>query len=136
MKRTIIGGVLIALIGGGLLWGLKTQSQRSDASKVQSLSPAGLKPGKVAFTFSDDAQMQQFGLMWRDRQASLTRAAVMRAYWDEAKVELDQLNQQLSSTYQMRADREYTLDTDRKVLIEREARAAAPSSPPAPPATP
>lgn len=102
-------------------------------------SSAAAMADQVVFTFTSDEQMRQFANLWQQRQASLTRLAVLQAYVTQEEAETGKLNQQLEAQYHLQMNKHYTLDTDRHVLIERwEAPQATPdvSQKPAPVLTP
>ncbi len=139
----------------GALWGLaaaaavtalavvlsaKEPPKASEAKPSEPAKPsAASMADRVVFTFTSDEQMQQFGNLWRQRQVSLTRVAVLQGYMTQEGEDLAKLNQQLEAQYHLQLNKHYTLDTDRHVLIERwEAPQAAPdaSQKPAPAAAP
>ena len=110
----------------------KTQPQTSDKSQPapakapSSPSAATQAPGassqpeKVAFTFTDDAQIQQFAQMWQQRQMTLTRMAVLQDYFNKEQESLTKMNGEFSSKYNLDVNKNYTLDAQRKALVERE----------------
>lgn len=125
MKRLILWGGAIAIIGGVMVWALQAQEQQQANPPAQQpaataeapAAPAG--PETIAFTFADDAQMQQFAQVWGQRQGVLTRMTVLQAYWNQEQTGLTQLNQELLSKFNLDVNKNYTLDTDRKVLVEQ-----------------
>ena len=132
MNRAVIGAVGVAAVAALLVVALKQQQHKPQpAPNTATVQQAA--PEKVVFTFADDAQIRRFGELWAERQASLTRQAVMRSYWDAEQLDLDNVNSKLNQQFGMDVNKEYTLDTDRKVLIERppapapEAAASAPA---------
>lgn len=130
MKRAVIGAVGVAAVAALLIVALKQQQQKpQSAPNTATAQQAPVE--KIVFTFADDAQIQRFGELWAERQASVTRQAVMRSYWDAEQADLDNVNNKLNQQFGMDVNKEYTLDTDRKVLIERPAPApdAAASAP-------
>ena len=84
----------------------------------QTKAPATQEPTPV-FTFADDAQIQQFAQLWQQRQATLTKLAVLRTYETQEDSALKQLNDQLTSQFHVDTMKSYALDTKRKVLVER-----------------
>ena len=119
MKRAVLWIVGVGIVGVGLMLALRAQEQAQAPSQAQQ-PPATAQQEKVAFTFTDDAQMQTFAQFWQQRQVVLTRMAVLQAYWNEEQALLAKVNQQLLSTYHLDPNKQYTLDAGRKVLIERE----------------
>lgn len=131
MKRLIlwVGGIVV--VGGVAVWALQAQEQQANPPTAQApaqpaqatdAQPADAQPATpetVAFTFTDDPQMQQFAQTWGQRQGVLTRMAVLQAYWNQEQAGLTQLNQELLSKYNLDVNKNYTLDTDRKALIEQ-----------------
>ena len=53
------------------------------------------------------------------RQGVLTRMAVLQAYWNQEQTGLTQLNQELLSKYNLDVNKNYTLDTTKKALVEQ-----------------
>ncbi|MBI4354204.1 MAG: hypothetical protein HY595_03100 [Candidatus Omnitrophica bacterium] len=123
MRRLILWGTAIVVIGGVAVWALQAQEQQANppaqpaATTQTPVAPAG--PETVAFTFTDETQMQQFAQVWGQRQGVLTRMAVLQAYWNQEQSGLTQLNQELLSKYNLDVNKNYTLDTDRKALVEQ-----------------
>lgn len=126
MKRLImwVGGIVV--VGGIAVWALQAQEQQANppaaqapAQPAQTAEVPPAAPETVAFTFTDDPQMQQFAQTWGQRQGVLTRMAVLQAYWNQEQAGLTQLNQELLSKYNLDVNKNYTLDTDRKALIEQ-----------------
>ncbi len=90
---------------------------------------AGASPSEVtAFTFTDQSQMEAFAKQWQQRQDALTRMAVLQAYWNQEQTALQQMNSVLLTTYNLDVNKNYTLDTERRVLLEQGG--APPASPP------
>jgi len=144
MKRAVLWIVGVGIVGVGLMLALRAQEQAQAPSQAQQ-PPATAQQEKVAFTFTDDAQMQTFAQFWQQRQVVLTRMAVLQAYWDQEQAGLADVNQKLLSQYNLDVNKNYTLDADRKVLIEREAtqeqaaqlgQAPAPAQPASAPSSP
>ena len=117
---------------------------------------ASAEEGKVVHTFTDEPAMKSFAQLWRQRQDSLVRMAVLKSYWESEKDTLTTLDAKLVADYQMDAKKQYTLNEQQRTLIELEAppapsaasaggqpsQAQAPVTPPdagqtsAPPTTP
>lgn len=146
MKRSVwgIAGILIAVVA--LIVGLQLQEKRLNAQQPNEgqATPAAPTSGEetIAYTFSDEAQMQEFGQLWRQHQEVRIRMAVLQGYLTQEQAALAQLNQQFLSKYNLDVTKNYSLDTDRKVILERPASAtpepgAQPAlQPAAPSATP
>jgi len=130
MKRTtlwILGATMTSLV---LVISLRAQEQQvSKAAPAKDAKQSAPAPdeGKVAFTFSDDAQMQQFAKLWKERQVVLTRMAVLQDYWSLEQSGLGNVNQELLAKFNLDVNKNYTLAADRKVLLEREAPSAPPT---------
>ncbi len=141
MKRAfmyIIGAVLVSAA-----FSVNLPAKERKTKEKETPAPAAEAPkaeeGEATFTFQDEAQMQQFALLWGRRQASLTRLAVLQDYATEEQAKLGKVNEELMSQYHLDVNKHYTLNTDRKVLIEHPAPPAAGSpiaSPTAPVSTP
>lgn len=123
MKRLILWAAGIAIVGGVMVWALQAQEQQANPPAQQAAptqAPAAAAgPETIAFTFTDETQMQQFAQVWGQRQGVLTRMAVLQAYWNQEQTGLTQLNQELLSKFNLDVNKNYTLDTDRKVLVEQ-----------------
>lgn len=130
MKRTVT--VLTALAGLAVvaLW-LRVGGQGSTvaiAEQAPQQAPAAPQPSgpeKVAFTFENDEKMQEFARLWQQRQGIVLRMTVLQAYWNEEQAALAEVNNKFAADYKLDVAKNYTLDTDRKVLIEREAPPSA-----------
>ena len=66
-----------------------------------------------------DEEMKQFANAWQQRQGSGVRLAVLKSFWDEETVSLNTLNESLTSTYHLDVTKNYQLDANRRVVIER-----------------
>jgi len=126
MKRAVLWIVGVGIVGVGLMLALRAQEQAQAPSQAQQ-PPATAQQEKVAFTFTDDAQMQAFAELWQQRQVVLTRMAVLQAYLDQEQAGLAQVNQQLLSQFNLDVNKNYTLNTARKVLIEQEPAPTQPA---------
>ena len=151
MKRALpwLIGVGCLGVAAALIW--RNPAQREvTATAETSTTPAQPSPGpsgttqpsapqaaageeKIAYTFQDDAKMQEFFQLWQRRQASVVRMSVLQSYWNEEQTSLTELNQKLSTDYSMDVEKNYKLDDQQRVLIEVPAPPTpAPPSPPAP----
>ena len=125
MKRVTLWVIGAGVASVALMIALRAQEQAAkpigstpSASTVsKAAAPAGNE--KTAFTFTDENQMKQFAQLWQQRQAVLTRMAVLQAYWNQEQGTLTQMNQQLLSQFNLDVAKNYTLDTDKKILIEQ-----------------
>ena len=145
MKRAgmwIIGALVVS---SALMFTLRAEP-KAGKDAMAATQEKEKKEDKVAFTFSDDDQMKQFAQLWQQRQVVLTRMAVLQDYWGLEQAGLGNINKELLSKFNLDVSKNYTLDTDRKVLLERETPptptptelggAVAPAPAPAKPATP
>ncbi len=111
MKRSLglgFAGVSVSVL---VLWTpmLVTLEAKEPASKVKAVAPAAsstivpTKPGpeKVAYTFPDEAKIQEFTKLWQQRQASVLRMTVLQSYWNEEQTALAELNNKLTSEYKV-----------------------------------
>ncbi|MBI3010326.1 MAG: hypothetical protein HYY57_05030 [Candidatus Omnitrophica bacterium] len=83
---------------------------------------------KVVYTFADETQVSEFGMRWQQRQGIILRMSAIQSYWDQDQITLNQLNDQLASAYKLDPEKFYSLDRERKVLIEREAPPPTPAA--------
>ena len=126
MKRATLWAIGAGVASVALMIALRAQEQqggKADPAKKEAAMAKGTATAedKIAFSFSDDPQMQQFAQMWQQRQAVLTRMAVLQDYWNFEQSGLTASNKQLLEKFNLDVSKNYTLDTDRKVLVEREA---------------
>lgn len=157
MKRSV--SVAIGLAGcAGLISFLvlaghnQTTASAADAKKAEAATPdapaqpaAAAQPGSenIVYTFESQDKMLDFTKVWQRRQGVVVRMTVLQAYWEQERADLDELNKTLSTDYKLDVTKNYSLDTDRRVLIERElppaqepVKDASKDSTPAKPATP
>jgi len=83
------------------------------------------------YQFADEAGMREFAGLWQQRQKALLRLAVVRAYFDSEQESATKLNAQLQTQYTLNPTSNYTLDAEKRQLIEHPAPAAAAETPPA-----
>ncbi len=120
-----------------------TAGQPAPATSAVSQPQAASEETTAAHTFASEDEMKAFATLWQQRQTANIRMAVLQSLWDEQKAELKKVSDTITSTYQLDATKNYSLDAKRRVLVEHEAPpapvspAAAPqgSTPPASPAT-
>lgn len=89
---------------------------------AQAATPAApaAQPGEqVAFTFSDQAQMRQFATLMQQRQGLVLRMAVAQDYWNQEQAALGGVDKKLTADYQLDTAKQYALDAERRVLLER-----------------
>ena len=116
------------------------ESPEEAAAKPEAAASAAEQ--NVIHTFPDTEAMQVFAKLWQQRQAALTRMAVLRTYRDAEQAALTQLDGKLTSDYHMDLAKTYRLDETRHVLIEltppapTEASTAQPAQTPEQPAVP
>jgi hypothetical protein len=137
MRRTflwIMGigctGVAFALVMNGLGRN-EPVATAEDANPAQAQPASGSEPEKVVFTFENEEKMNEFTDLWQQRQAMILRMTVLQSFWNEEQTRLAQLNKQLETQYSVDVSKNYYLDGDRRVLLERET----PPQVPAPAAT-
>jgi hypothetical protein len=127
--KSIIPMVVAALVGiggGYLIWGRQsTPPPVTTAGRAPAeIMPTGKE--KVIFKFTDDEKLREFATLWQRRQGLLVRMAMLQGYWGDEQAKLNELNTQLNAQYSVDTAKNYTLDSDRKVLLER------PETPPGP----
>ena len=88
--------------------------------------------GKVVYTFKDEDELKQFTQMFIAKQNVLTRVAVLGQYMSLEQENLKQINGQLFLQYKVDPEKNYTLDGEKRALMERPA--APPAATPAVPA--
>ena len=91
-------------------------------------TPASAEGGTVVHTFATEDEMKTFATLWQQRQGSGVRLAVLKSFWDEENTELTKLNTTLTETYQLDVTKNYTLDANRRVIVERPADATPPAA--------
>jgi len=145
MMRRFVWLSAAMLVSGLVMCGVRAAESKprpAAAPKPAAPAPSTTPPkeqapeGTVIFTFADEAQMETFAKAWRERQIILTRMAVLKMYWEEEQAKLNTADESLLSTYHINskdATKAYSLDTSRKVILERPAPAEAASQPSAVP---
>ena len=123
MKRAALWVVGAGVTSVALMFALRAQEQQikpsSTAAATVAPATAPKGPEKVAFTFADDTQLQQFGQLWQQRQASVAKMAVLQSYFKEEQANLGRVNQELLSRYNIDVNKNYTFDAACKVLLEQ-----------------
>jgi len=146
MKRFLPWGILVVAVVAFTLT-LRGQPEQLSTAIAQTPEEATLTgeaapeavagEEKIVYTFEDDEALRQFTDLWQQRQSIILRMTVLQAYWNEEQAALAELNNVLTSQYHTDATKNYVLDGDRRVLIEREVPAApALPTPPTEPITP
>ncbi|HEX9779786.1 MAG TPA: hypothetical protein VGB20_01075 [bacterium] len=121
----IVVGCLAVGIVLGWSWGRKDTAQSQPAAEESApAAPGGSEavPGErnVVHQFENDEEIQGFASIWQQRQGTMARMAVLRAYWSEEQARLAELNEQLSSTYGLDLEKRHVLDTQARTLFEVE----------------
>ena len=134
MSRRI--GWMAGIGGVGMVaaWALLATAAAAEpaAAPASEAKPAGTeKKEKVIFTFDDQAKLDTFTGLWDRRRAVILRMTVLQSYWNEEQATLAQLNTKLETDYKMDFNKDYYLDRERRVIIEREAPPAPIPTPPA-----
>ena len=128
MKPGIPLLILVGGVGIGVGYLLGGRAQAPDPAAIQqaqtqiiqgAISPAG--EGTVIYTFPDETSLQEFAGLWKQRQALLLRVTMLESYWNGEQAVLSQLNDQLTSGYSLDLEQNYTIDAERRVLIEQAA---------------
>ena len=125
MKRNLLWGIGAIAASAMLVIALRAEDKsapkpaNANPPAAQAASPDTSKD-KVAFTFKDEPQMREFATMWQQRQVVLARMAVLQNYWNQEQGNLSEINQKFLSQYNLDVNKNYALDPDRKVLLERE----------------
>lgn len=149
MKRVL---PLLLVVGGvGLVLWAVVRSQHQPVSRpaatapptasVEAAQPKAVPPAPalaasgeaepVVYQFADEAGMREFAGLWQQRQKALLRLAVVRAYFDNEQEAAKKVNTELEAQYSLNPTSNYTLDADKRQLIEHPAPAAAAETPPA-----
>ncbi len=95
--------------------------QPAPATPALSQPQAATEETAVAHTFASEDEMKAFATLWQQRQTANIRMAVLQSLWDEQKAELKKVSDTMTSTYQLDATKNYSLDAKRRALIEHEA---------------
>ncbi len=132
MRRAALWLFGAGVTSAALMFALRAQEQASAATKAKdnppaaaaAATPAAATPaapeGKVAFTFTDENQMKQFAELWQQRQAAMTKMAILQGYWNQEQGSLAKVNQELLSKYNLDVNKNYSFDAKKKVIVERE----------------
>lgn len=107
------------------------QPAATPAVSAEAAKPAAAVSGeeKVAYSFKDEAEMQEFARLWQQRQAIVLRMTVLQSYWNEEQASLSELNSKISNQYKLDTTKNYALDPKQRALVERHVPLpSAPSS--------
>ena len=132
MKRNLLWGIGAIAASAMLVTILRAEDKvapKPGSASMPMAQPAGANASKdskdkIAFTFKDEPQMREFATMWQQRQVILARMAVLQNYWNQEQGNLSEINQKFLSQYNLDVNKNYALDPDRKVLLERELPAS------------
>lgn len=127
--RALLGavGISLVMVMAGQGTGIAEAAKKKQKEAAKPAAPAVQE--KVVHTFEDEAKMQEFAGLWQQRQGILLRLGVLQAYANQEQAALTQINEALVKEYNLEASKNYSLDTERKALVEREAPAADGGSP-------
>lgn len=127
MKRMALWVLGLCVASAGLVFALRAQERQiakapaaASTPAAPAKTPAEPPPGTVVHTFADETEMEQFAQIWRQRQAALARSAVLESYLVQEQQALKQITEELLSKFSLDVAKAYTLDTERKTLVERE----------------
>lgn len=123
MKRTLVWLVGAVFVSAGLVWALQTQEQQAGMAGNAPAAAGGQPAEKIAYTFTDDDQVTEYQTMLGRRQDVLIRMQVLQDYFAEEQERLKRVNDDIIAKYKLDSSKVYFLDTQRKVLLEREAPA-------------
>ena len=151
MKRVIPWIVAAGAIALALTFYVRgSQARPKTPAKAASAAPAAAAPAaspaeKIAYTFPDEEKMHAFTELWQKRQSVAVRMAVLKDYWTGEEASITKFNKDLQSQYGFDPAKNYSLDTQKRVLMERKTpeaaakptdQAAAPAAGQPAPATP
>ena len=135
MRRVLAVGMVFGCVAIAVAAGMSAQAKDNpapaDPAAASAASPAqpaaAQKEGdKVVFTFDSDENMKAFETLWRQRQVAAVRMTVLQSYWNEEQALMTKLNEQLAKDYQVDVSKAYSLDPEKKVLIEHSDQEAMP----------
>ena len=150
MKRVIpwiVGAGAVALAVTFYVRGSQARPKEPPKAPVThaAAAPAASPAEKIAYTFPDEAKVREFTELWQKRQSVAVRMAVLKDYWTGEEASITTFNKDLQSHYDFDPAKNYSLDTQKRVLTERKApeaaakpadQAAAPAAGQPAPATP
>lgn len=116
--------------GGAATLPPATSAAVPKAPAARPATPAGQSAGEqIVYTFQNDEQMRAFTNLWQQRQGIVVRMTVLESYWREEQRVMTQINNRLAIDYKLDTTKNYMLDPDRRVLVEREPSSPSPASP-------
>ena len=118
MKRTLAWFVGAVLVSVGLVVALQAQERGTAPSTSE---PPTAQAEKIAYTFTSDAEMENYTKMLQERQGILIRMQVLQQYFGTEQSNLRTINEDIIATYKLDGTKAYFLDPARKVLLEQEA---------------
>ncbi|MBI4340856.1 MAG: hypothetical protein HY598_01075 [Candidatus Omnitrophica bacterium] len=110
-----------ALVGCAVVcWTLAAEAAKEPkgAAKAPPAAAPAAPTEKIAYTFSDDAKVEEFARLWQQRQAAIVRMTVLRSYFQEEQAALEQLNQRFTKDYNLDVSKNYRFDSEHKKIIE------------------
>ena len=122
MRVVVVVGVAALCRGIGGTWA--EESPQAQNTPTSAATPA---EGPVVYTFADQDELQQFSQLFVIKQNILTRLAVLQAYAGQEAANLEQINGQLFLKFKVDPNKNYTLDAEKRVLMERPASPAKPA---------
>lgn len=108
-----------------------TASGSSPAASQAANPRAADGAEKIAYTFEDDAKLREFADLWQRRQIVALHMTVLQGYWNGEQAAVAKLNTDLQTQYGFDPMKNYALDTEKRVLMERAAAAPAGQEQPA-----
>ena len=133
MKRVVTWAVVLGIAGFALVVALRqgahedataiaAQPPAAPAVKAGDTKPSDAKPaeGKIAYTFKDDTEIQEFMKLSQQRQGIFLRMTVLQAYFSQERAALEELNNKIASMYKLDSTKNYSLDNQRRALVEVE----------------
>ena len=116
---------MLVFVGLGAIVAVLLQGQQLQANGdvttdiEEAVTEEAATEEKIVHTFESDEEIQQFATAWQQREAIVLRMAVLQAYWNEEQNKLQQFNAAFAEQFQLDTTKSYSLNTDRKVLIEQ-----------------
>lgn len=129
----------VGIVGLGLFVMVAAEAAKKKPAQPEEAAPPTVATAedKVAHSFENEDKLKEFAQLWQQRQGTIVRMSVLRAYWDEEQAALAKLNSQITSDYHLDPSKNYTLDAKRRAIIELpEEPAASPDTADSAPAEP
>ena len=103
-------------------------SQKEEAiEKAIGQTKAQATAEKILYTFAGEVEVREFLTLWQQRQGMLTRMSVLEWYWNREQAIRAKLVDKLIDDYRVDPMKDYALDRQQRLLIERQS---SPSSQP------